>query len=338
MLGRILIFLFFPLVLISFEKRSMSPFPVVGYQEVLFLDPFQQINRHLLIWYPVNPQTFGITSNNPWDQFKIAVNAPPSSVTQKMPIIVISHGNEGNPHQLSWLIRELTHSGFVVIGLQHLDRIHEKVQINFWQRAQDVSTMITQFHLSSLAGMADFNKIGIAGYSLGGTAAVWISGARSTKLDSLVPGPDDAHPKAFDQLTEALPSLDREMMTKDWKDERVKAAFIMAPACGWIFDAKSLGAVVIPVYFVAPEEDQVVVTKNNARFFARSIPHAVYQEIPGKAGHFVFISALNALQMKEVSPSWRLNTLLEDDVSVDRSWIQIQTADEAVRFFNSVFR
>ncbi len=36
---------------------------------------------------------------------------------------------------------------------------------------------------------------------------------------------------------EALPTLNKEMMGKDWREPRVKAAFVMAPAWSWIFDA-----------------------------------------------------------------------------------------------------
>ena len=200
--------------------------------------------------------------------------------------------------------------------------------------------IIDQFAESSVADFADKNHIGIAGFSLGGTTAIWIAGGRSTKLDTMIPGPEYIPPEGreeFSRVDEALPTLNKEKMAQDWRDVRVKAAFIMAPSWGWIFDEKSLGKISIPTYIIASTADHILITRNNAQFFARHIPRSVYQEIPGKANHCIFISALNEKQKKGVDPTGEFQFLLEDDVSIDRSWIQLQVSEEAVRFFTSVF-
>jgi len=137
-------------------------------------------------------------------------------------------------------------------------------------------------------------------------------------------------------MKKVIPFLDRKMITKNWRDPRVKAAFMIAPAWGWIFDRVGLNSINIPTYIIAPATDAFLVTKSNACFFACSIPHAIYQEIPGKSNHFVFTAALNALKQKEVNPSGYLNVLFEDDDSVDRLWIQQQTTNQAIRFFKTV--
>jgi predicted dienelactone hydrolase len=329
-------FLIFPFLLLSFEPRPITPEPILGYQEVSFFDESQQQHRSLLIWYPVEAQTKGVLSSSPWDTFKVAVNAPLSAKT-KLPIVVISHGYTGNPHQLSWLIRGLVHSGFIVIGIQHADLIQGKAHANHWRRPLDVRKILNVFSKNSLSESADLNKIGIAGFSLGGTTAIWVAGGRSTKLDTLIPGPDYAAPEDYVRADEALPSLNKEMMAEDWRDPRVKAAFVMAPAWAWLFDEESLKQVSIPTYLIAAAADQVLVTSHNAGFFARFIPKAFYQEVPGKANHYIFISALNAEQRKNADPTGQLTFLFEEDASVNRAWIQMQTAGEAVRFFRWAF-
>ena len=163
------------------------------------------------------------------------------------------------------------------------------------------------------------NKIGIAGFSLGGTTAIWIAGGRSTKLQTLLPGPEYSSPEDYVLANKALPTLDKEKMAKNWRDPRVKAAFIMAPAWAWIFNEDSLRKIDIPTYFIASSADQVLVTKNNSGFFARNIPNAIYQEIPGKGGHYIFVSALSDKQQKQADSSNQLKFLFEDDASVDRS-------------------
>ena len=94
----------------------------------------------------------------------------------------------------------------------------------------------------------------------------------------------------------------------------------------------------IPVYLIAAEADRVVVTQNNAGFFARYIPHNIYQTILGKAGHYIFISALSDQQRNKVTSNTLLDFLFLDDRFVYRSWIQYQVSEEAVKFFNAAFK
>jgi predicted dienelactone hydrolase len=334
----LLLAIFLPLTLFAFEPRPVTPYPVVGFKDISFFDKTYKMKRDLLIWYPVDPVIVGTPSQNPWDLFNVAINAPLVQSKTKPPIIVISHGYTGNPHSLSWLIRGLVRNGFIVLGIEHIDLINGKVHMNHWQRALDVSTVIDQFSSSPMAKSADLKKIAIAGFSLGGTTAIWIAGGRSTKLNSLIPSAEYAAPEDFAKADEALPTLNKEMMAKDLRDARVKAAFVMAPAWSWLFDETSLHKISIPVYLIAAAADKVLVTKNNAGFFARNIPNAIYQEIPGNANHYIFVSALNETQRKAVKPTADMQVLFENDVSVDRPWIQCEVVEEAVGFFNSVFQ
>lgn len=327
---------FFPCALKAFTPYPVTPYPVCGYREISFFDRTSKSERMLLVWYPVDPQTEGTPSPNPWDDFKVAIDAPPMTSKTKRPVIAISHGYTGNPHQLSWLIRGLVHGGFIVLGIQHRDLIDGKVHLNLWQRPLDISTIIDQFSISSMRDAADLNKIGVAGYSLGGTTAIWIAGGRSTKLDTLIPGPEYSSGEDFTRVDEALPTLNRPMMAKSWREPRVKAAFIMAPAWAWLFAEENLQTISIPTYLIASSADTVLVTKNNAGYFAKNISKSVYQAIPGKADHYVFISALNEKERKSADPTDQLSFLFKDDPSVDRYWIQEEVAEEAIDFFHSV--
>lgn len=337
-LKTMLVLMSFSMSLIGFVPKPVTPYPVVGYREVSFFDDFHKVNRNLLIWYPVNPLLPGTNSKSDWDVFKVALEAPPIEAKKKMPLVVISHGYTGNPHQLSWLINGLVHRRFIVIGIQHLDLIHGKAHVNHWQRPMDVKMIIDQFSKDSLAEAADLNKIAIAGFSLGGTTSIWAIGGKAEKLDSLKPGPEYAAPEDFVRIEETLKTFKKDKMASDWRDKRVKAAFIMAPAWAWLFSEESLQKIKVPTYLIAAAEDKVLVTKNNAGFFARNIPHSIFQEIPGKGNHYIFISALNANQRKKVNPKGELNFLFEEDASIDRRWIQLQVVEEAARFFRSVFK
>jgi predicted dienelactone hydrolase len=229
------------------------------------------------------------------------------------------------------------HEGFIVIAIRHNDLMEGKVHANHWLRAKDIKMIIDQFFASPMGEFAHANEIGVAGYSLGGTTAIWVAGGRTTKLDTLIPGSEYADLREFRLADQALPGLNKEMMNKDWRDPRIKAAFVMAPAWAWLFDESSLERISIPTYLIAAEADQVVITKNNAGFFARHIPHAIYQTIPGKVGHYIFISALNERQRKLADLTGRFDFLFQDDATVDRAWLQLQIGEEATKFFHSVF-
>lgn len=335
---KILFILFLPITLMAFETHPVTPFPVLGYREISFKDENFQIDRAMLIWYPIEQQISGTPSKSPWDLFNIAIDAVPLSSNGKMPVIVISHGYTGNPHQLSWLIRGLVCNGYIVLGIQHVDLIEGKVHINHWRRAQDIQNLITQFSADSMVHAADMNKVGVAGYSLGGTTAIWLEGGRSNKLSTLLPELKFASPKDFERIDEALPTLNKEMMAEDWRDARIKAAFVIAPAWAWLFDEVSLEKISIPTYIIATENDKVLVTRNNAGFFATHIPKAFYQAIPGDADHYIFISALNSKQRQEADPTGALRFIFEDPPTVDRQWIQERVSEEATNFFDAFLK
>jgi predicted dienelactone hydrolase len=330
-----------PIVILFFLFNSLSAFqphpitshPVVGYKEISFFDESYQQSRKILIWYPIEPGTKGIPSPNHWDVFDIAVDAPISNPQFKKFLIIVSHGYGGSPHQLSWLINKLVYNDHIVLGIQHLDELNGKPQINIWKRAQDIHTLLDRFVLQPFANFTDLNRIGIAGYSIGGTTGIWLTGGISTRLDPFVPGPNDAYPEEFSGIEQALPSLDKKKMVQNWKDRRIKAAFLMAPAWGWIFDKNSLQKITIPTYIVASNADNVLVTQNNAGFFSKNIPASTYQLIPDQVSHYIFISIPKE---KDKLPS-NLNFLITDAPSVDRQWIQFEVAKDASDFFQSIF-
>lgn len=313
------------------RPHAITTYPVVGYREISFFDKTLQMPRLALIWYPVEPHVKGSVSPNPWDIFKIALNSSIAHPKTKKPVIILSSGYKCSSHQLSWLTNQLVYNGYIVLGIEHVDALKGKPQINHWKRAQDIHTALDQFASDSFSEAADFHQVGIAGFSLGGTTAIRVIGGTSTRLDPFAPKPSDAYIEEFDPIDET--TLDRKKMAQDWTDSRIKAAFLMAPAWGWIFDKKGLQTIHIPTYIIAPVADHVLITQKNAGFFAKNIPHAVYQIIPGPANHFIFIA--EPREKKRV-PS-KLKPLITDHPDVDRRWMQFEVAEKAVAFFHAMF-
>lgn len=331
----LLVLLIIPISITAFQSNPISISPVVGLLEIPFNDPYQKVQRTALVWYPVEANVPETKSANPWSIFSEAINAPIAlSRTGPRPTIIISHGYLGNPYQLSWLILGLVQNGFIVAGVQHRDLINDIPHVNHWQRARDISLVIDQLEKSTLSNAVDRDRIGISGFSLGGTTCIWVAGGRSTKLDTLIPPIKYASPEDYVKINLALPTLDKQMMAQSWRDDRVKAAFAMAPAWAWLFDERSLEEISIPFYIVAGRDDRTLVTANNAGFFASHIPEATYQVISGPVGHFIFISAMSRQQQNLADPQGNLSFLFTDGKSVDRRWIQSELEAEASRFFN----
>jgi len=296
---------------------------VLGYEELPFLD------RQIFIWYPTE-QAAGSSSKSIWDSFLVAQNAPIAKSQIKKPVVVVSHGWNGQPNQLSWLIEKLVSQNYIVLGIEHQDIGH----INHWKRAQDVSAILDAFTAqANIRSAADLDKIGIAGFSLGGTTAILLEGGRATRLDAVVPNEAVASSEQFGKVAALLPTLDQRKMTQDWKDSRIRAAFIMAPAWAWLFNEESLQTISVPTCLVAPAADQIVNTEKNAGFFAEHISKAQYEILPGEANHFVFVKILNESQCEKLGypPFYGM------PASLDRAALQEKIAHMALAFFNASY-
>ncbi|MCH9611774.1 MAG: hypothetical protein S4CHLAM102_02480 [Chlamydiia bacterium] len=304
----------------------ITPVPVLGYEQI----PFDSDGRTFEVWYPVAPGTAGVKSTNIWDSFEIANKAKPIHQKGGLKVIVFTHGYGGSPNQLSWLTKRLVYANFMVIAIKHIDYKKDEANLNIWERARDITHMLDLLATQRLGKSANLKEVGIAGYSVGGTTAILLAGGRATELEHITPGPDDVKSTQFDQVKKLEPTMNKKKMAQNWRDKRVKALFVMAPAWGWLFSKRGIRDIQIPTYIVATNADQVLVTKNNAGFFAKYIRHSQYQLIPGQAGHYVFIS-----DIAHKNHNQDLDFLTEDSSTIDRSWIQFQVADQATRFFQA---
>jgi pimeloyl-ACP methyl ester carboxylesterase len=79
---------------------------------------------------------------------------------------------------------------------------------------------------------------------------------------------------------------------KRYRDDRIKAAFLMAPAWSWIFRADDVKNIHIPVYVVSGDQDEVIAPETNGLWFAKHISKAQFQWIKG-AGHFIFLDSFS---------------------------------------------
>lgn len=269
----------------------------VGMTQVEFADP-DESGRPLdyLLIYPATPDHGAVP-------FKVFMaiglhlyrDAPIAADGLKHPLVMFSHGAGGNGSVYAWFGEYLASHGYIVALIYHYRaNTYESsalyVRNRLWQRPRDVSLDITHLLQDTVWGPhIDPDRIGVAGHSQGGFTAIWIGGAKvDAKLflryqrrwedNYMVP----AYIRKQMRL-DAAPAL-------DVRDDRVKAAFAMAPGDiqGFGMDAAGLRQTEIPVYIIVGAGDTTTPVKANAAFAAKSIPDARLDVLPGPVGHEIF--------------------------------------------------
>jgi predicted dienelactone hydrolase len=164
------------------------------------------------------------------------------------------------------------------------------VRNRLWQRPRDISLDITQLVQDKIWGPhIDPNQIGVAGHSQGGFASIWIGGAR-INLELFL-----EYQRGW-KNNEMVPAYLREQMrldalpARDVRDDRVKAAFAMAPGDIQAFgmDEVGLRQMRIPTYIIVGGGDTATPVKENAEFAAKFIPHAQLDVLAGEVNHEIF--------------------------------------------------
>ena len=188
----------------------------------------------------------------------------------------------------------------------------------------------------------DAERIGAAGFSLGGYTMIAIPGGITSLAHfrefCASPGADgacQAPPELGDLRAKARALTDSDEAfraalatdSRSYRDQRVRAVFAMAPALGPAFLPESLERIDIPVAIVAGAADAMVPVGSSARSDAAHIPHAELTIFSGDVGHYVFLA--------ECTEAGRatLPALCLDAPNVDRDAIHAKTTDLGEAFF-----
>jgi predicted dienelactone hydrolase len=134
-----------------------------------------------------------------------------------------------------------------------------------------------------------------------------------------------------------VPAYLREQMrvdaepARDVRDDRVKAAFAMAPGDIQAFgmDEVGLRQMKVPAYIIVGGGDTTTPPKENAEFAAKYIPHAQLDVLPGPVGHEIFDN--------ECDQTGRDNfpEACIDAPGVDRAKLHEDIGNAALKFFDT---
>lgn len=263
---------------------------------------------------PTRPDLFGRGPGRP-----IRVYDWTPAAATRAPLVVISHGTGGSGRDMGWLAEPLAAAGFRVLSLDHhgnnhVDGYHPEGFLFGWERPRDVT-----FVLDSITGA---DRVGVAGFSLGGYTAAALAGARLDRdaieaiLSGEVPLPlIEEFPDALKQLRTTTPpdawATAADRASSDLRDRRVIAAHLVAPGLGSLMTEASLEAIRVPVQVSWGDADTTNPFDLDVRPLLDHVPRVRGLEVGTGVRHDHFIAPLTP----------------------DRADVRARVALDAVRFF-----
>jgi predicted dienelactone hydrolase len=302
-----------------------------------------------LLWYPAKPGTR--QSAHTVSIFKTGVYTVGAAFpdgARKYPLILLSHGIGGSAYSLAWLAEALAREGYIVAAVNHHGNTGAEPRylmqgfILWWERPQDIKALLDRLLADeSLRDRIDRERIGVAGFSLGGYTALSAVGARLAirawghdpnrwergTLGRLPPEANFSMEEAKRMIGSDGPVAESIKRADDsYLDGRIKAAFVMAPPLGPLLDAESLGKIGVPVKILVGSRDDQAVPKEDAIPIAGRIPGAELEILEG-VGHYVFLC--EGTLMGKLADRRHL----VDAGGVDRAKIHGRVGREACEFF-----
>jgi len=273
----------------------------------------------VIVWYPSDSGGVKEFVNDGGTKVTYLKDGKISSQSSKYPLILISPGSGQNALSMRWLGNYLSLHGYITIAISHNGTAEEERQKGsmtltdfcIWERPKDLSIVLNNIISDSIfAGRIDTERIGSAGFSLGGAAAIWIAGARLN--------PDSLHKNAPPPPPQLMLSINRyiELSKNDtiiqeslkraensFKDDRVKVVFALAPAVGYGFTKDGLKDIGVPVRIAVGDKDIIAPADNNAKRYSQYIKNAELITLPGELGHYTreIPEAQRSKELEEVS-------------------------------------
>ncbi|WP_273429894.1 serine aminopeptidase domain-containing protein [Chitinibacter tainanensis] len=301
------------------------------------------------IWYPtdevakVKKQCIAVFQTGHY-----AINATISQQQPRYPLIVVSHGTGGSSASIAWLCVRLASAGFIAAAINHHGNTAAEPQyllegmILWWERAKDIRCLLDHLLADEVFAKAiDSERIGVAGFSIGGFTALACAGARLemnrwkshcalNQSDSICKLPPEMSFN-IDEVWHAIENNPHILAAwpeanECYRDSRIKAAFGIAPVAKGVVSDESLQSIDIPVHLVAGSADDQAAPENNAKLYAAQITDSTLEILPNVT-HYTFLSE-GVWWAKLFDKQF-----LRDPKGVNRRKVHDTTASVAVSFF-----
>ena len=151
----------------------------------------QHQELRVTVWYPAaenaveTQQVIGAPDAPLFLAGKAAEHAAMAPALDERPLIVLSHGTGGSAMQMAWLGTALARAGYIAAAVNHpgnnaLEPYTAEGFVLWWERATDLSEVIDGMLADPEFGpKIDKDRIGAAGFSIGGYTVLALGGARA---------------------------------------------------------------------------------------------------------------------------------------------------------------
>lgn len=240
------------------------------------------------IWYPTDaapsPMRIGLSAQT------VAAGAP--LVGERLPLIVMSHGNGGSFAGHVDTAQALAEAGFVVAALTHPgDNYRDQSRATAMpDRPAALSALIGwMLEASPLKAKLDPERVGAFGFSSGGFTVLAAAGGEPDL--SRMTGHCLKSPSNFDcKLTAGRPAPAGAPTTRWVHDPRIKAVVAAAPALGFTFGEDGLKGITAPVQLWKAGDDQILPGDDYAEAVHRTLGRPHDYRVVARAGHFDFLA------------------------------------------------
>jgi len=295
------------------------------------------------VFYPASADQVRSARIGPYD---VQAEMDAAELKGAKPLIVISHGQGGSALGHHDLATYLAARGHVVASLEHpKDNVRDGSGVGTAEvllgRPHQVSALIDALAADARWGrILDRERIGVAGFSMGGYTGLALVGARPNFLRLLDLCDAGLERGMCDLLAKKGAALDAEQPARAYvvslesaareagtlADPRVKAAFVMAPMA-LVFDQASFTGITRPVHLHYGTADRLLDPAQNANNVIRWLPTLAGRTAIVGSDHWVYLAPCSA-ELAEAA-----SEICSDAPGIDRAKLHRQIQKEALDFF-----
>ncbi len=298
------------LTLLAFLLAACPAFSAetVGIRKISVVSPERDRSLAVTVWYPSAGDGEEVIAgeNRIFEGSPALRNA--SIKRGHFPLVLMSHGSGSRVEGMAWIAARIAAAGFIVAGPNHPGTTSgdstPAATPKIWERTKDLSEIVTALTADSrFRDSIDRDRIGVLGFSLGGSTAMELAGARAD-LDAFARY-CETYPAMMDcrwfrggrgfadneeVMVESLDlrSIDRTRFEQSNRDPRIVSAVLVDPGLATVFKPESVEAIDIPLTFInlgSAGEIPVAVLSDN---LAKQVRKASYAQVDN-SDHFSFL-------------------------------------------------
>ncbi|MCO5732765.1 alpha/beta fold hydrolase [Rhizobium sp. SSA_523] len=309
------------------------------------------------VWYPTDAAAPDVLVGDNRIFTGVSAKRDAPVKTGHYPLILLSHGSGSRAQGMAWIAARLAEKGFIVAGPDHPGTTSgDSTPIatpRIWERTQDLSNIITWMTGEARwKGSVDAGKIGVLGFSLGGSTALELIGGRADlsayadycdrytmMMDcqwfaggfGFVDGKRVASPVV------KLREFDKAHFEQSNLDPRVMSAVIVDPGLATAFQADSLKQIKVPTTIINLGSPGGVPVAVYSYKLSAEIPGAQYHQIPG-SNHFSFLPVCKPDAQDVLSESGDPDPICDGKGLRDRAEVHQDAERLIIDAFDRAFR